>query len=363
MKCPSCSADGPDEAAECAVCGVNYAKWKAKLDKEAFEATATAEAALFSPPPPPSAPASTLKITVGVLGFLCAAVLVAYAVVHHQVAPSEAQGGVLVRPDAHRPRIQAIESAIYRAGPATPADATFISGETTSLAGVVLERDPQNPLVRETVGDLMEFAGAVAPAEDGSMLPNPRLDWARRWEVVRTRRFEKASWLHAAITPADAEPPDFERAAARIQTSGHRLKTLMAGVSGEVARFSKDDVDHSDVRKFGAPALEKVQIWREWRTKWQGEVDQALLGFPKPDEIPVELQSPYDLLIRSAREARNPPNPKSGVGASAAEASAVYLPGKESRDVWIGSVNASLSEIDDGINAARQAKLGAPKQS
>ena len=341
-------------AEDCAACGVNFAKWRAKAEKAASEAEFSAEAARLYPSPPSGPPASTLKKTLGVLGILCAGVLVAYGVAHRTVDPPP-EAGILVRPDAYRPRISAIEAALYRAGPPTVADAKFISDETISLAGTVLERDQQNPLVRETVGDLMEFGGVVAPPEDGAMLPNARIDWARRWEVIRARRFEKASWLHAPVTADDGPPPDFERAAARIQTAGHRLKSLLADLPPQVERFGKDDVDAADVKKFGAPALEKVQHWREWRTKWQSEVDQALLGFPKPDEIPPELQAPYDRLVRSAREARNPPNPK------AADASAVFLPGKDSRDAWVLGVNTALSEIDDGIGAARQAKAASEK--
>ncbi|TBR17679.1 hypothetical protein EPO15_16435 [bacterium] len=360
MRCPSCSTEGADGAADCGSCGVNFAKWKAKADKAAFEAAALAEAALLTAPAGPTPPTSTLKVTLGVLGFLCAAVFAAYAVVHRQVEPP-ASGGVLVQPGAFRPRLQPIESAIYRAGPPTVADAQFISNEVTSLAGAVLERDAQNPFVRDAVGDLMEFAGAVAPPEDGALLPTARLDWARRWEVIRGRRFEKATWLHAAITPDDAPPPDFERAAARMQTAGHRLKTLMAEVPPELARFGKEDVNLADVKKLGAPAREKIELWRDWRTQWQSEVDQALLGFPKPEEIPAELQKVYDGLVRSAQQTRNPPSPGPGAAATAAEAAEVYLPGKESREKWVEDVTASLAELDDGINAARQAKAEAPK--
>lgn len=353
MKCPSCSAEGPDETPECAVCGVNFAKWRSKAEKAAFEAAAAAEAAVLFPNRP-APPASTLKVTLGVLGLLTAAVLGAYAVLQRRIEPPPARGGVLVAPDPFRSRIQPIEAALYRAGPPTAADAQFISDELTSLAGAVLERDQQNPFVRDAVGDLMEFAGAVAPPEDGALLPTARLDWARRWEVIRTRRFAKAAWLHAAITKDDAPPPDFERAAARIQSAGHRLKTVMAEVPPQLARFGKEDVTLADAKKLGAPAREKLQNWREWRTKWQREVDLALIGFPKPEEVPPELQKVYDRLVRCAQETRNPPDPGPQAPASPAEAAEAYLPGKESRDKWVEDVGAALSEIDDGINAARR---------
>lgn len=360
MKCPSCSAEGPDEAADCGACGVNFAKWKAKVEKAAFEAAAMAEAAVLYPARP-APPTSTLNVTLGVMGFLCAAVLAAYALVHRRVEPPPARSGVLVRPEAFRERIRPIESALYRAGPPTAADARAVSDAVTSLAGAVLERDQQNPFVRDAVGDLMEFAGAVAPPDDGALLPTARLDWARRWEVIRKRRFEKAPWFHAAMTPDDAPPPDFERAAARMQTAGHRLKTLMAEAPGQLARFGKDDVTLADAKRLGAPAREKLEVWRDWRGKWQAEVDQALIGFPKPEEIPPALQKAYDRLVRSAQEARTPPSPAPGPGASAAEAAQAYLPGKESRDKWVADVAASLDELDEGIGAARQAGAEAAK--
>lgn len=359
MKCPSCSVTCKDEAEECAACGVNFSKWKAKVEKAAADAAVAAEAAILNPPPKPAPPASTLKLTLGALGLLCSAVLVAYAVVHRQVEPPAASGGTLVRPEAYRPRFHAIEALLYKAGPPTAADAQAISGDVISLAGAVLEGEQQNPFVREAVGDLTEFAGVVAPPEDGAMLPNARLDWARRWEVIRARRFEKAPWLHAAMTPDDRPAPDFERAAARIQTAGHRLKTMIMEAPAEIARFGKEDVNLADVKRSGAPAREKIEHWRDWRTKWQGEVDQALIGFPKPDEIPPELQATYDRLTRSAQAARNPPNPGPGAAASGAEAAEVYLPGKEARDAWVEGVTASLSELDDGVNVARDSKNGA----
>lgn len=34
MKCPNCSADAADGAVECASCGVLFAKWKEKSDRE-----------------------------------------------------------------------------------------------------------------------------------------------------------------------------------------------------------------------------------------------------------------------------------------------------------------------------------------
>ena len=84
MKCPSCAADAADGSAECSACGVNFAKWRAKVEKQAADAAVAAEAAILNPP---SAPGSTLKTTLGVMAVLCLAVFGAYAVAHRAVEP------------------------------------------------------------------------------------------------------------------------------------------------------------------------------------------------------------------------------------------------------------------------------------
>lgn len=362
MKCPSCSADGPDEAAECAACGVNYAKWQTKLEKAAEAAAAAAEQAILNPPPPPAAPGSTLKLTLGVMATLCVAVYAAYDFTRQRIEPPEEKGGVLVKPDAYRPRIQALEAALYKDAPPNLADARAISDAASRLAGAVMERHPSNPFARGAIGDLMEYSGAVAAAEEGmSLLPTARLDWTRRWETVRARRFEKAPWFHKAVTAADGPPPDFERAAARILSAGRRLKTLLAAVPAEFERFSVDDVNLADKERDAGRAAAEIEAWRAWRTDWQGRVDEALTGFPEPDEIPAELQFAYDTLVRSAQEARTPPNPGPGVFVSAKAVNDVYQPGKPMRDAWLDGLSGWLSGLDESINGARNAKLNPDK--
>ncbi|TPW21010.1 MAG: hypothetical protein FD126_1118 [Elusimicrobia bacterium] len=357
MKCPSCSAEGPDEAAECTACGVNYAKWKAKVEK------AAAEAAAAPPPEPPPPPRSTLKTTLGVLAAASVAVYTAYDVASRRIAPPEETGGVLVRPDAYRPRIQALEAALYKKAPPTHADVRTISDAASQLAGAVLERHPQNPFARSAIGDLLEFSGAVAAAEEGmTMLPTARLDWTRRWESVRARRFAKAPWFHKAVTAAEGPPPDFERAAARILSAGHRLKTLLAGVPAEFEKFSVDDVNLADKERDAGRAAAEIEAWRAWRTDWQGRVDEALTGFPEPDEIPAELQFTYDTLVRSAQETRTPPNPGPGVVSSGKAVNEVYQPGKPMRDAWLAGLAEWLSGLDESIKGARAAKLNPTKE-
>lgn len=356
MKCPSCSAERPEGAPECEACGVNFAKWQAKVEK------AAAEAAAAPPPAPPPPPRSTLGITLSVLAFLCLGTYAAYDFASQRIAPPQEKTGVLVKPEAYRGRIQALEAALYKDAPPTLADAQAVSNEASQLAGAIMERHQKNPFVRDAVGDIMEFAGAVSSAEEGlTMLPTARLDWTRRWEAVRARRFEKAPWFHAAVTAADGPAPDFERAAARIQTAGHRLKTLLASVPPELEAFGDEDVNMPDLQKDPGGAKAKIEAWRAWTAAWEPRVDQALGDFPKPDEIPEELQFAYDTLVRSAQEARNPPNPGPGAFVAGAALSEVYLPGKRLRDTWAANIGNWLDGLGDSIKGARDAK-NAPKK-
>ena len=48
MKCPNCDAQSGDDAVECASCGLVFAKWRARREKEKHEA-AEALAALAAP--------------------------------------------------------------------------------------------------------------------------------------------------------------------------------------------------------------------------------------------------------------------------------------------------------------------------
>lgn len=362
MKCPACSADGPDGAPECAACGVNFAKWQAKLEKKAAEEAAAAQAAAAAPPAPPPAPKSTLGLTVGLMAALCVAVYFAYDVAQRRLEPPADKSGVIVKPDAYRPLITALEASLYKEEPAALADAQAVSDAASRLAGSIMERNQKNPFVRDAVGDLMEFSGAVGTAEEGlQMPPNARLDWIRRWETVRARRFEKAPWFHASVTSADGPAPDFERAAARLQTTAHRLRSLLEALPPELEGFGEDDVTLQALKRDGDKAKERLDAWRLWVAAWQPRVDQALTGFPQPDEIPPELQFQYDTLVRSAQEARNPPNPGPGVFSSGAALTAVYLPGKRSRDTWLANIAGWLGGLDESIAGARAARAEAKK--
>ena len=88
--------------------------------------------------------------------------------------------------------------------------------------------------------------------------------------------------------------------------------------------------------------------------------DAALAGFPKPEEIPAELQGPYETLVRAGLAASNPPNPGAGVFLMASEpaAKALYLPDKHGRDGWQKSMDDWLAGLPDQVNGAREAKTG-----
>ncbi|MBI5594834.1 MAG: hypothetical protein HY928_01965 [Elusimicrobia bacterium] len=352
MTCPNCAAPAEETAEECSACGVIFAKWKAKAEKAAAEKAAEPEPAPVPPPPPPS----TLRNTVILLSCLCVAVYAVYQAVLRHVEPPAEKVGVVIKPEAYRAQISAIEGALYKDAPGTLQDAQVLSNEASHLAGSLMEKHPGNPLVRDAVGDIMEFSGAAAAAGEGlTMPPNARLDWTRRWEGLRARRFEKAPWFHAPVTSADGPPPDFEKAAQRILTTANTLKALAAALPAELEGFGDSEVGLAGLKKGGADK-ERLERWRSWAAGWASRVDAALAGFPRPDEIPAELQGPYDELVRAAQDTRNPPNPGPRAFVSAAELRAVYLPGKEARDAWVAGLASMLGALPDAVNGARQAK-------
>lgn len=341
MNCPHCAAPAQESAEECSACGVNFSKWKAKAEKEAAEKAAAPE-----PEPVPAAkPASGVGKTLLVMSCLCAAVYGTYEAYRRRVEPPPERVGVIIKPDIHRTHIAAIETALYKDAPAAVEDGEAISQHSSQLAGALMERHPNNPFVRDAVGDLMELSGATAAAQDKELGPDARLEWTRRWEALRARRFEKAPWLHPAVT-APGPAPDFEKAAQGILTAANSLKTLLAAAAPELDGFGDGAVDPAALKR-GGDAKERLELWRAWLPQWRDRVDSGLAGILRPDAVPDELQAPYGTLLRSVQEARNPPSPAQG---------AVYLPGKAQRDAWTASIDGWLSGLPDAVNGARAAK-------
>jgi hypothetical protein len=66
MKCPNCSAEAADVAADCPACGLVFAKWRERKEKEKREA-ATALAALEAPPPPSTPDLMLGRVVAGVI--------------------------------------------------------------------------------------------------------------------------------------------------------------------------------------------------------------------------------------------------------------------------------------------------------
>lgn len=357
MKCPACSADGPDGAPECAACGVNYGKWEAKRAKAAEVAAAAADA------PPPEPPKSTLGTTLSILAVLCVGVYFAYDVARsHLDPPVPEKSGVVVKPEAYKGQIMALEAILYKDSPATQVEAGKISEIALRIAGTIMEKHPANPFIRDAVGDIMTFASEAGSSAEGmAMPPTAKLDWTRRWEKVRGRRFEKAPWFHASVTKADGPPPDFEKAAQRLLTTANVVKGLLEALPAEFEPFGNEGVDRNALK--GPKADEnqdRLDAWRAWVPVWQARVDQSLSGFPSPDEMPPALEFSYDTLVRTAQEIRFPPNPGPGVFVSAAELNELYVPDKRMRHNWVKNLSNWIDDLPDAVVAARKAKDAPP---
>lgn len=382
MKCPSCSAEGPDGAAECAACGVIFAKLKAKAEKTAAAPT---------PAPAPAPKASDLGGTLLILASLCAVVYGGYRAYESRVSPvPEKAKGALINPESFKADIQALEKAVYEgSGSVQEAAATAEAAANRIVAGVLSKRG-RNPLVQDAAADVTDFATRMAAAQESlGATPTARLEFVRAWETLRAKRFAPADWYHPAEVVKPGEPPDFEKAAQRMLTAARNLKTLTDGLPAELEPFGERQVTlRSHDTEYAPPAedvpgqwaeIEKadkaaaadraaedqrrLEAWRAWVPAWQARVDHTLTDFPKPEEIPEELQFPYETLVRAAQEARHPPDPGAGAFLMAHEAAAkaLYLPGKHARDAWSQNVARWLAELPDSINAVRAAKNGAKK--
>lgn len=66
MKCPNCGAPSGDGAVECPRCGLVFAKWRERQEKEKRE-TADALKALESPSPPPKVSPLIGRLIAGVI--------------------------------------------------------------------------------------------------------------------------------------------------------------------------------------------------------------------------------------------------------------------------------------------------------
>ena len=82
MKCPSCGAAAPDGAAECPACGLIFAKWRERDEKEKREALAALEGRLTAPKLAPA----NLWVGRGIAGAVVLAWLLAlsYYIVRHE---------------------------------------------------------------------------------------------------------------------------------------------------------------------------------------------------------------------------------------------------------------------------------------
>ncbi len=194
MKCPSCAVETADASEECQACGVNFAKWRAKLEKAA------------DGPPPEHLTKPPVQVTGSHLGavvivlVLFGAVAAAYGVYKKSAEPVAVQDNAKVfDPTAYKAQISALEMTLYKDTPPTPAEANAISNIGLQLAGVINEEHAKNPFVKEAVSDLMLYAGQVSSSgDDPKALSKARPDWIGGWETVREKRFDHAPWLHAA---------------------------------------------------------------------------------------------------------------------------------------------------------------------
>ncbi|HBL16574.1 MAG: hypothetical protein A2X36_14345 [Elusimicrobia bacterium GWA2_69_24] len=378
MICPNCSAAGPDGSAECPACGVIFAKWKAKAEKSAPV-----------PAPAPASAGSGLGGTLCLLAALGVFVYGGYRIYERRVSPPPPEPkGARIDPETYKADIQAIEKAVYDGAGSVHETAAAVEAPAARIAEAVMSKNIRNPSARDAATDVMDFAARMVGAQESlGASPTARLEFVRAWETLRAARFAPADWFHPPEAVKPGAQPDFEKAAQRMLTTAHQLKGLLDGAAGECEQFGDGEVGSPgglrEIRQRPAEDVpgqwdaeekaaekaaqaragedaERLKAWRAWVPAWRERVDQALADFPKPEEIPNELQSPYQTLVRAAQEARQPPNPGPGGFVTAAELNELYLPGKRAREDWSRGVSRWLAELPGQIDAVRQDRGDGP---
>lgn len=193
MKCPSCSAETPDGSADCHACGVNFAKWQAKMERRAAEAPPPAA----DPAPKPARSGVYAAVALAVVAGAAAGGWALYA--RSMQAAAGDDGKAIYDPAPYRAQIYALEGTLYQDGSPSKDETSALSNLGIQIAGLLQDEHAQNPYVHEAVNDLMRFASQVSDdASEGKLAAGSRQAWIASWEALRAKRFARARWFHAA---------------------------------------------------------------------------------------------------------------------------------------------------------------------
>jgi hypothetical protein len=191
MNCPNCNAAGPDDAAECASCGVIFAKWKASHEGKAQEA-----GQITSPTLARLEAAQSKTNPLLVLLLAAAAGLGAWDLLGGRQAADLPPSDVF-DPEPFRAPITRIERELYKSDgmdlPELQKDLRKFGGQMSVLR------------LKKTAADLKALAAAVGAARQAPP-PETRQGWTLGWEKIRSEVFLPCEWFHAntAYFPSDA---------------------------------------------------------------------------------------------------------------------------------------------------------------
>jgi len=280
MDCPNCGKSSPDEAPECASCGLVVAKWKARAEGSAPAVVTTRPAESDSR---------------GGFWLLLVAAIVAVGIwrASSSGAGSQASSG-LIDPTPYRGVIIDLEKTLYKDEPASEAAAQRIEVRGRQLSGQVSSAGTE--LGRQAGDWIQSFIAAVVT--DGQNLrftPSTRTEWIRRWEQLRADAFMQTGWFHEAVAfDQKAEMMEAAQAVQRLQDVCQALSALEdAGAQeSEAAKSAEDE-------------KERLETWRAWSKDWKTRVDQVARNLPSDKVIPSGLWDAHQSLRNAVSELRD----------------------------------------------------------
>ncbi len=190
-------------------------------------------------------------------------------------------GRFTLDPELYREEIAAVEAVLYQDSPLAASDLDRLSGAMFQLGSKALTQE-DHPLRKEKARLIMSLA-ARGDLSSVLVTPLPQLGELRaEWEALRHEAFQPASWLRPDSTGATSLQPARTPpvSAGEIRAVGfvlERLETLCQQGRWEVAELNTVGAASDRPGNGGPP---EDQRWRDWSTRWEERIQEALVGLP-----------------------------------------------------------------------------------
>jgi len=203
VNCPNCSKPRPENAEECASCGVVFAKWRERWVASAASGAAAAPAPA---PEPAAAPSSAAPILIVITLALAAGAW--HLMRPDESLPASPRARGSFDPEPYRRNIDMVEDEVYSDSPdANPAQS--LQGPLLALAQNLRAEGSREGIragegLEAWAGRLVEPPADGAPADPAAVRDRIIGDW----ETFRAKTFYRAIWFRRKQKPEDQAAPE-----------------------------------------------------------------------------------------------------------------------------------------------------------